>query len=345
MKTGILLLSRMKQYFLKNKLLWILFLLGGALNAISVTYCYGNLLPAVRNRNTADYIYRDYTVLFQNKRADIADILRLEESQLVEVCIYANENYVFTYDDRFPGRCLGGTLELTQPNQALVSNPANAAVGSKIYLEGQPFDVVGLVSNGYGGCTFISKDAFEGLGYTDSIACLRVIATQRQEQGNDNVIALINDIFPYHTGVSGRFEALTATEADLSSQFIVLISINACLAIASFAFLLRYLIDSLMKDTAVCIILGATSTKMGAIILWESLLLSLAATGIGLGLHCLLYEPVFAKLNLSDTLVYRAGDYWFILLLFSVFSIITAIPSVWKYLRLSPIAARRAAER
>lgn len=345
MKTLILMLNRLKQYYCGNKLLFILFVLGGALNAISVAYCYGNLVPAVRDRFSTDPAYRDYTVTFANQPAAMEDIARLEESPLIEACVYTSGNRVYSYDNRFPGRCLGGTDQLTAPDQALVSNPADTAIGSMIRVGTEKFQVVGLVSNGDGGTVFISKEAFANLGFAENIIHVRIIAAQRQSADNDAVVRLIQEVFPYHTKISGRHVMLNATEESLSHQFMTLITVNAFLAAVSFSFLLRYLVDSLMGETAVSVIVGAASAKMAVLILWESMVLSLFSAGIGLLLHRLLYDPVFSKLNMTGIITYGAGDYWLILLLFLALSVITAVPIMWRYLHVSPVHARRLAQR
>ncbi len=345
MKILILMLNRLKQYYFRNKLLFVLFVLGGALNAISVAYCYGNLVPAVRDRNTTNLDYRSYTVSFANQPAAMEDIARLEENPLIEACTYTNGNRVYVYDKNYLGECLGGTDQLTAPDQALVSNPADTAIGSMIRVETEKFQVVGLVSNGNGGDIFITEEAFTALGFTENIVRVRIIAAQRQSSENDAVVALIQEVFPYHTEISGRHVMLNATEASLSHQFMGLITINAFLAAVSFAFLLRYLIDSLMGETAVSVIVGATSAKMGTLVLWEAMLLSFSSAGIGLLLHKLLYTPVFSKLNMTGTITYGAEDYWLMLLLFVVLSVITAVPIMWRYLRVSPVTARKLAQR
>ena len=345
MKILYLMANRLKQYYFRNKLLFVLFVLGGALNAISVAYCYGNLVPAVRDRYSTDPAYRDYTVSFANQPAAMEDIARLEESPLIEACTYTSGNRVYCYTDDYPWECLGGTDQLTAPDQALVSHPADQAIGSMGRVEDQKFQVVGLVSNGDGGTVFISKEAFASLGYTENIVRVRIVAAQRQSSKNDAVVRLIQEVFPYHTDIHGRHVMLNATEERLSHQFMGLITINAFLAAVSFAFLLRYLIDSLMGETAVSVIVGATSAKMGTLVLWEAILLSISSAGIGLLLHRIFYAPVFSKLNMTGTITYGAGDYWLMLLLFVVLSVITAVPIMWRYLRVSPVAARKLAQR
>ena len=345
MKILYLMANRLKQYYFRNKLLFVLFVLGGALNAISVAYCYGNLVPAVRDRYSTDPAYRDYTVSFANQPAAMEDIARLEESPLIEACTYTSGNRIYCYTDAYPWECLGGTDQLTAPDQALVSHPADQAIGSMVRVEDQKFQVVGLVSNGDGGTVFISKEAFASLGYTENIVRVRIIAAQRQSSENDAVVALIQEVFPYHTEISGKHVMSIATEERLSQQFLGLITINAFLAAVSFAFLLCYLIDSLMGETAVSVIVGATRAKMAAMATIEAMLLTLASAGVGLLLHKLLYAPVFSKLNMTGTITYGAGDYWLMLLLFVVLSVITAVPIMWRYLRVSPVTARKLAQR
>lgn len=63
-KTITLVLSRIRQYAVKNKIVFILFIIGGVLNSVIFIYLYGNLRPVMRNYNSTDYYYRRYEVIF-----------------------------------------------------------------------------------------------------------------------------------------------------------------------------------------------------------------------------------------------------------------------------------------
>jgi len=97
----------------------------------------------------------------------------------------------------------------------------------------------------------------------------------------------------------------------------------------------------MINETIVAMIVGASKVRMTVYIFWETLLLSVGANVLGLLMHRVLYVPVFQKLNITENLSYTAADYVLILLVLLALSLLITIPFAMKYLKLSPIAARR----
>jgi len=139
MKTLYILGSRISQYYKKNKLLFLLFLLGGILNAVSMIYCYGNLLPYIRDRASMDLKYRDYTVSFQywetdergsaigdtpiTNLPDPEDVLSFIAEPLLEGCEITAQNSVCTSTGNYPYTVVRGTTEFTGPYQVFSNCP------------------------------------------------------------------------------------------------------------------------------------------------------------------------------------------------------------------------------
>lgn len=344
MKTLYLMWSRVRQYFRNNRLLFLLFFLGGALNAIMVIYGYGNLLPMVSQRNSADWDRREYSIIFENTAPDMETVEAFSENPLVHSCAYVVEEGVRTCDPEYPLTKISGSLNFTEPYQMIVNytiGKNEATVGDQVDYCGKAFTVIGVATDFYGGNLYIPYDTFLELGCGERITRINLFSAQRQEPGNDQVLKLIEETFPKATHVGGAATSLAQDDIRLTAFTLCVILVNAFLAVLAYLFLLRYIIDSQMTENLVSVIVGASRARLTVYIFWETLLLSMIANGVGLLLHWALYRSVFSKLNISAELSYRAEDYFFVYLMLVALSLATTIPFVLKYLKLSPIAARR----
>ena len=92
MKALYLMYSRIKQYFLKNKLVFILFVLGGMLNTIMLSYCYGNLLTVVLTRNSTDQSYMTYTYNYKDGTVTADEVKAFLKTNLFAIFYYLPNN-------------------------------------------------------------------------------------------------------------------------------------------------------------------------------------------------------------------------------------------------------------
>lgn len=341
MKKLVLLLNRLRQYYLRNKLLFVLFILCGAVNTVAVTYSYGNLMPLVANRAREDTQYRSYTVVFENEPAQLEKIEEFRRHAFIESCIFYDGTGVYAFDEAYPMIKLNGTLEFTNPYQVIVPQSAVVSPGQEIKIDGVSFEVVGAAVCGVGDGYFIPYDTYLEMGYGQRITKLRLYSVERQDIHNDRVVALINEMFPKNTGIHSVANQLYHTERDASVDWIRLIVFNAFLSAVAYAFLLYYILDTLHTENAISLLLGASKVRITVSILVEAVLLSASANGIGLLLHRLLYRSVFTGLNITPELQYTLGDYAFIYLLMLSLSLLTALPLILRGWKLSPMEARQ----
>lgn len=361
MKMIYLFACRLKQYFLRNRLLFSLFVVGGILNSVAAAYCYGNLLPAVANRYSQDSIYREYLVRFDKMEGELLqgyeldgwtgaeptpprleDVEAFSSHALIDYCTIQASDRVCTYIGDRPFVVLSGNAEFTAPHQVIVGSAAfestDLTVGSKITIAGISFEVIGVVT-AHGLRYFIPYDTFQELGMTERIMNVSAVSVQRHNPHKDPVMDLIEKSFPYCTYRGGPdYHLVDASATELKLPGIV---INAFISFLAYAFLLRYLVDSMLDESIISLVVGASRAQMITLIFWEATVLSVGANGAGLLFHWLLYKPLFEKINLSATLTYGVADYAILCLAMLVFSLIITIPFVLKYLKLSPISARR----
>jgi len=359
MKTLYILGSRISQYYKKNKLLFLLFLLGGILNAVSMIYCYGNLLPYIRDRASMDLKYRDYTVSFQywetdergsaigdtpiTNLPDPEDVLSFIAEPLLEGCEITAQNSVCTSTGNYPYTVVRGTTEFTGPYQVFVRQDVNTALGDTIDINGISFEVIGVfagtITLGDRDLYHIPYETFVEMGYLNQVIRLDPLPLVRYDFVKDDPISILME--SYFPDAPKGFPAVPKLELYNSYFEIPGILISALLSMIAYTCLLRYLVDSMINETIVAMIVGASKVRMTVYIFWETLLLSVGANVLGLLMHRVLYVPVFQKLNITENLSYTAADYVLILLVLLALSLLITIPFAMKYLKLSPIAARR----
>lgn len=340
MKRLLLFGNRMKQYYLRNKLVFLLFLLGGALNTVAVTYCYGNLLPTVANRDSDYSHYREYRVKLGGSGATMEEIRPLLEDGLVRDWAVSPDNNLHATNESFPFQRLKGTLSFTEPYQILVPMEAEVSLGEALLVDGVEFTAIGAVSampDGY----FIPFDTFVELGYDRNIRYIQIFSAERESLENDRVLALIYRVLPNIQSIASLRELAMVTDEKQAERYFILIGVNAFLSAVAFAFLLYYLLDSLHRENVLATVLGATKWWVARSIFLEAAVLSATASGLGLLLHIGLYESVFRKLNAVDTVRYLPEDYGRIYLLLLGLSLVTAVPIVIKKLGTTPLEAKR----
>lgn len=337
MKSVYVFWNRIKQYYLKNKGIFLLFMLGGMLNAIIVLYCYGNVIPLVANRYVEGYYYMEYLALFENTPPSLEAIQTLRKDPLIRGCIYHDENNVYAFHEDYPIEIVHGSSEFTGPYQVIVPPIQGKVIGERIDIYGKEFEIIGISSFGY----YIPESTFLELIGMEDVVTVNVYASKRQYPENDRVDALIRKTFPNMEELSGQIYATRASEARDYEAWMTLITVQAFAAVLAYAFLLRYMLKSLKKENVVCLILGASKLQTAIIIFRDALSLSVLANAAGLVAHRILYKPVFQGLNVEKSLRYNINDYCLILLMMVLLSLIVAVPVVLQETVSTPLVAKR----
>ena len=338
MKALFMLCQRMKQYYMKNKGIFLLFLIGGLFNSVMVTYCYGNLVPSVSNRSIEGPDYMEYMVNFSNESPSIDAVEQLRGNSLIQSCrLYDNINDIYSFHPDYPLTMLKGTSAFTQMYQVIVPSTQERNIGEYMEIAGQRFLIIGVAVYGY----HIPEESFIELIGKDGIRQLQVYAAERQPAENDLVEQLIVAAFPELTSISGPLYSIRVREARDSEYWVNLIIGQAFVAILSYTFLLRYLLISLRKENVVSLILGASKLRIAITIFQDAFVLGALANATGVLLHRILYGPVFRPLNIEPSIYYTAQDYCFIFLIMTVLSLITAIPVVLRETVSTPAAVKK----
>lgn len=366
MKLLQLIWSRVKQYWITNRLIFILFLTGGILSSIMFSYFYGNMLSYMDYRTSEKRSYRSYSVdgisaefpTDEELALTMADIDRLYEDDLVESVtveywfgrrsgggdvvdgpsslgiwgIIANVGNDITF------RVMVGNGDFdANPDGVIYPDGAGRTVGDTIVIGGKTLTGIGrhTISEYY-----ISYQTFRELKLpVDRIV---LTAAERHDPGNDPVKALLEELFP-----DCVIDAPTSGETQANQSSVMMLTIICAVYGASmlaFMFLLRFLMDANVNHTIISRIVGAGKWKILGLCFGEAVVLCATVDLLGIGIHWILYDSVFSKLNKDAGLVYLPEDYLWIFLSMLCVGMVVALGFVVKYAALSPAASRRHAE-
>lgn len=338
--------KRLVQYYLNNKGIFLLFILGGIINGLVFAYLYGNLLPAVNNRDSQQIYYREYTVRFQEHR-NVNELLSsteiLNESSLLQsvvLCHQVEQHAIYptlifaSVTDEPPVIRMKGNVVFSGTGQVIVPSNCPSTVGDLLDLPCGEFTVIGQHT---GEEYYITCKDFQQKQLP--VTNLYVVARDRQNFSDDAVAQVLQEMFPGDAIKTPKIWELSDRNA--SQEELTFMCLCFAVATVSFMFLLLYVLDSGMDENIVSMIVGASKTSLTVMIYWEGLLLSSTANALGLVLHWVLYEPIFSKINVSDSLVYSLRDYIVIFLMMFVITVVILAAFLGRYAKMSPIKARQ----
>ena len=144
--------------------------------------------------------------------------------------------------------------------------------------------------------------------------------------------------------LGSRLDSINPPNVSKNTDIIFeIILLCACfsLAVISFMFLLKHMLDSIMDETAISLIVGASKIRIFLISFCEIMFFSLVNSAIGILLHKLLYNSFFSKINKITTTVYLTSDYLYIYLIFNLLCAVISIFLLMRYAMLTPREARR----
>lgn len=364
MKLLQLISSRIRQYWAGNRLIFILFLAGGILCSVMFTYFYGNMLSYMQYITSDDPYYRTYDVaLTEAMGSDIPrpeyeisldDAQRLYEHDLVEAVTvqwlfeifdadavqgdswYMSMAIIAEFGDDPDITLDMGSKDLgAEPYTVVVPYDSNAVVGDTIEICGKELKVIGKhnLSDYYVSCDF-----FREIGAI--VDRMTVVSADRLDLSNDPLMVLLEEMFPEcYLRSPVRWE--NAYERRMTEELLFMLCPVYGVSLVSFMFLLRYLMDAILNNTIVSRIVGARKTQIFGMCFIESVALCAVVDAAGIGIHWLLYDSVFSKLNALQNLIYRPEDYLRVYLCMLGVGMAVAALFVRKYAKLSPAASRR----
>lgn len=342
MKTIYLIFNRIRRYWQSNKTVFLLFFIGNIVTALFFTYFYGNT-QFMQKANDAKLANRMYTIeLYTDINCNDKTVSKLKESDLIEVVELVSVEYAKDYSNL--------TAVIKGHKNQTVSSGRNAFrenenysiivdwfqgfnIGDKIKIKDKEFDVIGTT----GVNSVISVVAFTALDL--KVSSIKIYTAQKYRQGQDGEI--LHFISESLNGNGATVIPPSITPVSDILLEIILLCLCFSLSVISFLFLLQHLIDSIMYETVVSLIVGASRPKIFLMTFFEVMLCSTATSTIGILIHRILYNPVFEKINKIPNTTYLFSDYIYVFIIYNLLVAIIASFFLLKYMKLSPVDARR----
>ncbi len=341
MKILFLIINRIKRYIVKNKTIFILFTIGSILTSTFFAYFYGNT-GFMQEFNDKSLSGRRYAVFLKEPISyDSPELTALYESDLVDTVVVVNKAYqddlhnVMACTKGKTNRAyVAGRTEFKEDERysIIVDHLSKYHIGSTVTINGISLNVIGA-----SGGTYLPRETYDELGL--EVYYLEVYPTEVYRLGQDAVFI----DFIANTMGSNYYYTESPVTASSSDIFFEIILLCACfsLAVISFMFLIKYMLDSIMDETAVSLIVGASKIRIFLINFSEIMLFSLVNSAIGILLHKLLYNSFFSKINKITTTVYLTSDYLYIYLIFNLLCAVISVFLLMRYAMLTPREARR----
>ncbi len=354
MKWLYLIFQRSIQYCKKSKILFALFAVGTIINAIMVCYLYGNLLPAIFNRQSNDIkMYRTYQLGFDSDHSDTTknyeNLNKLITTDLFESVILrssiliSGERVSTIYYGDYPVIYLSGEHRLPQYGEIIIPKLYSSySSGDCISINDTMFRVV---SEHGGDDYFISYDSYREIVDLDieeeaipKTRRVNLISRERYIENDDEALKSIEELFPDYFIVRPHGE----NNDRIGTQHgVIQLLVSFIVSIVSFMFLLVYLLDTGLKENIISRIVGANKITLSSLVFCEGLSLTIIFSSIGILLHLALTPLVFSKLNVIDGILYTKKDYVYISLFIFVLSFVVVFFFTRKYTSISPLKDRR----
>ena len=376
MRTAYLIINRIRQYFVRNKAIFIIFVIGGIINAAVFAYMYGNLIMAVKNKDTDDFWRKSYRVIFNAAETENGLIKPLEPEinyvsdsdiqEMIDSGIFESIS-IGSFSGRYgqmentglplsvgtvvQGSCnlnkIKGSLELSEDadliiDYGLIIDGGNMySPGESVIIGGRSFRIAGVFSGAYGLSTaIITETAYKDIGcLTNSVWCTSVENWHGDNKTNVPY-DFLRELFP-----DGYIIDNGAGYSEMESRFqnngLTISLIIYAVSTVSFVFLLLYMADSLRRENAASLIVGANPGRISSIVFLEGSLLSFVTMLVGLFIHILLFEPFFSRFSVSASLYYRPLDYLSMACIMLLINAAVILPVSMKYKNLSPNEIRR----
>ena len=358
MKLLQLILSRVKQYWVNHRLIFLLFLIGGILSSVMFCYFYGNMSSTMSYRTAAERYEREYEISDLPSEWTATEILEkaellyeddLIESVSVEYRLYEHPGGQEMVEDSGakPGSisaevgndvytlCINGNTDFDKnPNGVAVPDISTKAVGDPITIGGKELTVIGKHTRwDY----FVSFDTYRELGIPPD--CISVVSVKLHDFANDPIRALLEEVLPGASiDAPDQYEVFVKESAVITMTLLTIVYGSSMLA---FMFLLRFLMDANVNSTVISRIVGAKKWQILGLCFGEAAALCALVDAVGIGIHGLLYDSCFSNLNKQEGLIYQPQDYLTIFLSMFCVGMVVALGFVVKYAVLSPAASRR----
>lgn len=349
MKWISLIRSRLAQYFVANKLAFVIFIIGSVVCGTGFLYLYGNFTSAFLLQRNLSVSSRTFTVSFPENaapsRAEIGKLLEQNKLPLESGVVRARENetggnllavaageQVFTSIDgqkKFTDEEMKTGEPVVIIPAVFIEKPDGLnKEANTLTINGTTLRIVGRNSSDFN--YYIPEKTFDKLGL--SVESLMVITPQQLNEKEDAaLIDRLSALFP-QAGIDSPGAIVQRIQRrELTAQLVMICAVYG-LAVLSFMFLMKYMMDRLRAENIVYCIVGCSKDKMMQLILLENVCLSSLSALFSVIIHIALKRPVFDKLSLQS-FAYAPRDYILCFLLMVLVSLMVSLPFILKMRR------------
>lgn len=357
MKTLRLVASRFFLYFTNNKIIFVLFLLGGIACSIAFIHFYGNGTSYKKVQAEDNASLRYYALEFQQPvpqpevdqevlhNENICDIELAHALVQEEMPISIEGNRRFFIKTKMQngaplyaekGRVAFTQQELAQAQRVvilpgMVEALYEVEIGSTMRILGEAFTVIGMSTDMEG--FYIPFSVFEQWGL--SVSEFSVTLDQKLSVADNNAfIAQLHNAYPTAVLTQSPSNYYSLASERFSLQLFS-ISVAYIVASLSFMFLMKFMLDRNSRENIIFSIVGASRAAVLRVLVLETAFLSSCAAVLAILLHAVLYKPFFSRLNVFENLTYTVWDYVVIWLCVTLLSCLAAVPFAYRYIKSS----------
>lgn len=346
---------RIANHIQRNRMTFCLFFVGAMLSSFVFLYFYGNAMKGQISERENNVSYRMFEVCFDEN-------VSLRETQLHVLDDYGIEE-AFTScqvtlpedlaDKQFAGMPQEVTAALydwrtTQPD--LFSPDIQGKTGvlaDKIYgndrtsieINGIDFPILKRLDSGSGVLYVPLATYLQYFGETDYLVfqTKEILSPEEIQAANEQLKATFPEasatLFP---------DVFMETDHQMARNDQINAALLYVVSLVSFLFLFQYMEEQNQMENVVYQIVGAKRRQIFGMILLEVGVLAAVACLLTEVLHAVFYEPIFSKLNMTETwITYSVKEYGVILLLTVMLALATAVPFFVSCLRETPVGLRR----
>ena len=193
---------------------------------------------------------------------------------------------------------------------------------------GKPYEIIGI--SGSSNNLYIPYTVFEDENLNINHISL-MLKNELSDQENIEFESELQTAFP-NARIAGSSMLKDNIKKQAPNQLFFVCTIYL-LAIFSFMFLIKYMIDKNNGGDVICILVGATRKTIIKIIVLQNIILTFIVGIVGIALHCALRNNLFELINTQPNIQYYFTDYLLILGMMIVISTIAIIPFLWSTFR------------
>jgi len=343
MKALYLLQARLRQYYIKNKLIFCLFFVGCLLSSLAYIYIFANCSQYYIQRDSDSMQYRCYQFSTTDKAKPLSmeKVQKLVESEdISSVVAYVPMNPESPDGSKLLGAAIKGapvylnhkegTADIVKlkNDEIIVAKGLGYSENGTMTVYGSRFRTVGQIWQD--DISYITAEAF--LEITSSPIQIECQSATWDTSEAAPAYLLIQELFS-EDGIQWLSSPQNYKGWDMTisrpEQIKAIISYLA--SAVAFLFLFRYMLDSLAEDTLICRICGASRIEMSVMTFWEAIILTTLPSLLAVFVHKLLTPSFFSKINIVRTITYYPSDYALILLILFCINVIAVIPFLRRY--------------